>query len=1736
MSRISYQKIAAFFAEKIKILILIITAGMTVVAYGNPVLNNVTAGNVNVTQSGNTVTVNQSTDKAIIQWNSFNIAAGEKTQFVQPNSGSVALNRINPTQGASQIYGSLTANGQVILVNAAGIHFGPGAMVNVGSLIASTSDIANANFLAGKLIFNVPSQYGGSIINEGTIQAADYGLVALLGTSVVNRGVIQARLGNIALGSGNAFTLDFNGDQLINFTVDAAATTAGVDQNGHPLANGISNTGSLLADGGKILVTAQVAQGVLDNVIDMQGVSQARSVGEQNGEIILSGGDNSTVQVSGTLDASGKSNGQTGGTVKVLGNQIHLTSTALIDASGDAGGGTALVGGNQHGAGPEQNALNTSVDAGSLINASAINTGNGGVAVAWADDTTIFNGLIKLNGGSISGNGGHAEVSGHQQIIIDTGFADVKAPHGKNGSLLLDPGDVVVGSTSGLVVYNPGFDTTGNIGQNTTVLSAAFVNSQLAVGDFTIEGTDESHINGLGIGNIWIRANLSWDTNSSLYLLSDVGVIYIQANIQAPNGGLVLSAPGTYQYGEGGSPATDGGTTGYAPTISAGTFTYMSGDNGFFSEGNNAGSTINANIDVLTFLLQAGTMDDGGSGTFSAPNDFEINNGSTFVRQQNNVISDIYGLQGLGGPNYAAIANGNEFIANWNFHPDNPIDIFNSIDASITHDWNGGAGFIPLGTASAPFAWKLDAHGNVISQLFINSDAPSVGLFGEVTGTIFNLRLVNVSITSNSDSISTGGFVGQLDSGGILDGDSVEGGSVTGDNTFVGGFVGLNAGTIVESSSVATVILVHAGYLGGFVGFNNGNINEAYAIATIATDSPTNFADVGGFVGLANDGSIDNTYAVPSFGVPMSNPNLHLSAWGNEGVGTGGNNYYDITTSGVSNDGGAGNATALTDAQMHVYSNFSGFDFTSQSSNSGTWAIPLGGGYPILTVDTPGPYDPLVVSRVISGTVTGGAGDTLNFVYNGSLIGSTTADGSGNYSFSTGSITDGDAFLVYIATGVLGNAISTAPTSNGNLTLNFAANAITIGDTTNSNSFSNSTLATTLNCSSGCYSAAGVLFSASGNNLTLSSGSASTINFTTTSLTSYVVNGSITFSGGATGAMTFNGATTVSGNISGGATTVTFNNNATSIAANITSSGGQTYNNAVTLAGTTNLNSTGGLVTFNSSVDLSGFSAQFSDISDSHNITNSSGTAVTLTLAPINSDTFAGSLSGNLALKMAGSGSLTLSGANTYTGATTLQSGTLILGNSSSLSSGNLNLNGGALATNATLSIGNAYFINNTADIGGSNNITLSGLGTFSTGSTLNIDNTGTTKFGALSGAAAGNGTLAGLSGAGLITFNGVVGATTLNSISIAGTTNISTSGISTSGTQSYSNNVTLGANTTLTGTSVSVGAVGGAFNLTLSGSSGNTLNGNISIGSLTLNGGSTDSIASGVTAITTSGNQLFSDAINFGGSFTDKSGSGTITYSGNVSGSGQTLTLQDATAGSTGAVTFNGNVTLGGLVTFGSLANYAVALNGTGTNTITNATTFNNTGGVTLGSASTSALTFTGGLISTAGTTTTFGAVNTTNTAMSLAALTLAGNTTLDSGTSTIGVSGNVTGSKTLSLQDASASGTVTLGGNLTITGLTTFAGSYAVALNGTGTNTITNATTFNNTGGVTLGSASTSALTFTNGLTSTAGTTTTFGAINTTNTAISLAALTLAGNTTLKSGTSTIGVSGNVTGSKTL
>lgn len=418
----------------------ILIAGSIYIASAAPEGGAVRAGSAQISQQGSSTLIRQASPRAVIDWRSFGINAGERVQFSQPSSSSAILNRVTGEK-VSVILGRMDANGQVFLINPNGIVFGRGAQINVGSLIASTSNLSNDNFMQGRLVFDQPGKPGAGIANYGSITAAEGGLIALVAPHVRNDGVIQARLGKVVLGAADTFTIDFYGDGLINIALSEASLSQLRDENGQPLKSLVEQAGKIEVGAGKaVLVTADAARGMLDSLINMSGTIIADSAVQQGGSIVLlaRGGN---VDVSGTLSARGT----TGGLIEVLGGQVHLTPTARLDADGLYGGGLIHVGGAWQGAEGTYRSLFTQIDPGSLLTASAIEGGNGGEVVAWSDRDTVFSGSILARGGSLSGNGGMVEVSGKGQLTFN-GFVDASAANGKAGSLLLDPYDLTLGT------------------------------------------------------------------------------------------------------------------------------------------------------------------------------------------------------------------------------------------------------------------------------------------------------------------------------------------------------------------------------------------------------------------------------------------------------------------------------------------------------------------------------------------------------------------------------------------------------------------------------------------------------------------------------------------------------------------------------------------------------------------------------------------------------------------------------------------------------------------------------------------------------------------------------------------------------------------------------------------------------------------------------------------------------------------------------------------------------------------------------------------------------------------------------------------------------------------------------------------------------------------------------------------------------------------------------------------
>lgn len=500
-------------------------------AHANPLDGSVAAGSATIVTNGKNLDITQSSDKAVIDWRGFDIAPDESTNFYQPNSGSITLNRVN-SASPSMIEGKLTANGNVFIVNKNGVVFGGGAQVDVNGLVVSTADITNENFMNGQFKFDQKGKADAKIVNQGTITAKDAGLVGFVAPNVENSGVIVANLGRVHLASGDTATVDLYGDGLMEVQASDSLNSQIV-----------KNTGTIKANGGKVALTAAAGRDIVNSLIQADGVIHAQSVGVRNGEIIIGAkGSNKTsksgkskVIINGTLDVSGKKAGQSGGKVTITGDDITLSSTARIDASGTTGGGSIKIGGDYQGSGTTQTAKTLTVDSGSIITNDAIETGNGGTTILWSDGDTVFRGLITARGGSLSGNGGFAEVSGKSTLLY-SGLANLSATNGEFGTLLLDPTDITISSaadsnTTGTTAIT-GTAATSNI--NVTTLQ-----NQLASANVTISTASAF----AGGGDITVLNALSWSSGRTLTLTADRD-IKINAMITTPSGnnGLTMTA------------------------------------------------------------------------------------------------------------------------------------------------------------------------------------------------------------------------------------------------------------------------------------------------------------------------------------------------------------------------------------------------------------------------------------------------------------------------------------------------------------------------------------------------------------------------------------------------------------------------------------------------------------------------------------------------------------------------------------------------------------------------------------------------------------------------------------------------------------------------------------------------------------------------------------------------------------------------------------------------------------------------------------------------------------------------------------------------------------------------------------------------------------------------------------------------------------------------------------------
>ncbi|EMW0227428.1 filamentous hemagglutinin N-terminal domain-containing protein [Salmonella enterica] len=435
-----------------------------------PTGGQVVAGQGSISTSGNQMTIQQNTHGLVTSWNSFDIGKNHTVQFVQPDSSAVALNRVTGGH-ESQILGTLNANGQVMLVNPAGVMFGKGAKVNTAGLVASTKNIRTEDFMAGRYTFSGGSHPGAEVVNQGSLTTTKGGYIVLAADRVKNSGTITTPSGKTVLAAAEKVTLQLDNTGLASVSVNGSVVNALVE-----------NSGLIAAASGQVYLTARGKDMLLNRVVNNSGTVEARGLNQQGGNIVLDGGDSGVVSQSGMLLAD--SDTGRGGKITVQGQNIHLAAGSRTSATGKTGGGEVYAGGGWQGKDSRiKNASKVVTDRSSVVDVSATGNGNGGTAVLWSEDYTNFRGSILAQGGAESGKGGRVETSSRGTLLA---AGDVQA--GKGGEWLLDPADItIVSGNTNTNVSETGKGTDSKLDEDTafTLSPSAATGSQVGADKIT---------------------------------------------------------------------------------------------------------------------------------------------------------------------------------------------------------------------------------------------------------------------------------------------------------------------------------------------------------------------------------------------------------------------------------------------------------------------------------------------------------------------------------------------------------------------------------------------------------------------------------------------------------------------------------------------------------------------------------------------------------------------------------------------------------------------------------------------------------------------------------------------------------------------------------------------------------------------------------------------------------------------------------------------------------------------------------------------------------------------------------------------------------------------------------------------------------------------------------------------------------------------------------------------------
>ena len=1470
-----------------------------------PVANAVARGQVNITQTNTVNTavmnVNQASQSAVVNWNTFNVGQNAQVNFNQPNGSAVTLNRVldnNP----SQVWGRITAPGQVFISNANGVYFSPTSSVDVGALTATTHNISDDDFMSGKRTFTRDGATG-KVVNEGNLKAALGGYVALLAPEVQNAGVIVAQAGTVALAAGEAITLNFDPSQKLT----GITTTPSI------IATLVENKLAVLAPDGHIVLSAVAMNKLHAGVVKNNGRLEASSMVNKGGTIVLEGDD------------------------------ITLERHSKIEATGPKGGGAVLVGGDWQGGGDIRQATRVTMEQGATIDASATQNGDGGKVVLWSDvqnaaSVTQVAGTIHARGGEQSGDGGRIETSGHV-LKANQAKGDASAPQGRPGEWLFDPYDVTISSadTNGAFTSASGTDTWDPAATASTLDAAALISKLNSGTNVTVTTTG----GGSDAGNITVASALTGWTASTLSLnahhdvrvnaaISGTGTsaLVLTPDISVSNGAIVVAADistGANQTYAGKVSLTNANTT----------FASASGNlsfNGKVDGASNLTTTV-ASLGSVTFKDLVGSVTPLTSLTAGAGTVI-LDPGAASVSTS---ADQVYGADLTLNPS-AVTLNSTAGNLTFNGKVDGASKLTTTVLNANAVSFNGLVGSVtPL--------QSISVNGGASGSVNLGADIVTTG------DQVFDAKVSltsDVSLTASTGSIS---FKGTLDSSSSVGGGysltpTVGASGILVFNNAVGSTTplrtlqtGADGLTYINAPITTSGIQTYNNdVIVGVIGsppFNNGGFESSSVGAISASNAIsgwTVFNQGVRFNGLSMIGGfatpVDTTYpnsvqagCVKVSGTGCDSPgSMTYTSQIVSGVATpsDGTRAIQLTSSGSAPSFGIVRGPYLISNSAVALGNGDRVTFKWRATGGGDAAdvygylldTATGATVKLLDVTTASASDATYSSwQTVTKAITGPTANYKFVFVSGSWDASGgTALGANLYVDSVGTVSN-NLSLFTNTTCTICTVTASAATFAKSINLGSStaklnvSNASSIaGEVTGAGSVYKDGAGTLTLAAANSYSGAttvhaGVLLSGLAGALpdtsaiTVDSGGTLDMNGKNDVVGSIAGAGPILLGGAALTSGADNTNTNYSGTLSG-AGTLTKTGTGT-----LTLSGANTYTGATTVSGgTLAVSATAGLGT-----NAAGTTVATGGTLDLQNITGvdealtlsggtlktSTGTTTVVTNVVLGANstvdvsgtglTLANPISGTgFGITKTGTGALTLSATNTYTGATIINGGTLVSGAADVIP----NASAVTVATGATWNLNN-----NTETIG-----SLAGAGTVSLGSaglTAGGDNTTTTFSG-------------GITGTGAFTKTGTGALTLSGANSYTGTTTIS-GGTLTHGV----------ANVLSDSTTVSV-ATGATWNL-------NNFN---------------DTVASfaGTGAIT-----LGSGTLTFGGDNTSN------TYSGTMSGTGS------LTQTGTGTLTVTGNNTYSGITTIGSGASVVVTgtgnLSGSG---VVNAGTFDITGTTT--------------------------------------------------------------------------------------------------------------------------------------------------------------------------------------------